>query len=92
MESCYSIHSLIREDSGIVKVVVHFFEGVTSTLDEKDENGNLIPVTRYRNTAKIRDAEFIWSDNPTEADIISRLNTELVKDTTRTPIPEQVNA
>jgi len=76
-------------DDGSWDIKLQIYEGDTTTEDE-DENGtgNVVPVTRYRRVALVRE-EQLHFPAISERALSKRLRVELAKDRTRTPIPEQ---
>ena len=92
MQTDYKISRMTRHDDGRVEVVARIYEGdVTTELE------GIVPqvlVTRYRRTRLLRTFTLSLPDLPlaaTDAQILRKLNDELKKDTTRTPIAEQRN-
>lgn len=95
MQTDYKVARMTRHDDGRVEVVARVYEGdVTTELEPSlDGRGLPVPVTRYRRTRFLRTVTLSLPDLPlaaTEAQVRRRLNDELKKDTTRTPIVEQV--
>ena len=95
MQTDYKIAHLTRYDDGKVEVVARIYEGDVTTETDQDPSGKLASITRYRRTRLLREVKLSLPDLPlaaTDAQIRRRLNDELKKDTTRTPIAEQRNA
>lgn len=50
----YKFWYIKRDDNGkIIEAAVRFYEGDITTEDELNEDGVLVPVTRYRRTARL---------------------------------------
>ena len=92
MKTDYKISRITRFDDGRVEVVARIYEGDITTENERLVDGGTGPVTRYRRTGLLRTVTLTLPDLPTQAtdaQIRRRLNDELKKDRTRTPIAEQ---
>ena len=85
----YKHPRIIKENNGEVTVLARIYEGAITTEKEENEEGQLVDVTRYRRTSKLKEITKVISSSPTKAGIDNELNIELAKDVTRTPIDEQ---
>lgn len=89
MKISYKVAYVSRKDDiHIDSVMVIFYEGDTTTENEKDINGKVTPVTRYRLLNKLREKVYTDKDFGVikeENDLFVFLNKELTKDRTRTP-------
>ena len=96
MQTDYKISRMTRHDDGRVEVVARIYEGdVTTEPEAITASPVLVLVTRYRRSRLLRTVTLFLPDLPLaaiDAQIRSKLNDELKKDTTRTPIAEQRNA
>lgn len=88
----YKIVRRTNLDDGSQTGLVRFYEGDTTTEDELDESGNVVPVTRYRRSLFLAETTYAFREAKTDSSLRQYLNDELAKDATRTPISEQVNA
>ncbi|MCA9325725.1 hypothetical protein KDA23_06750 [Candidatus Saccharibacteria bacterium] len=54
-----------REDDGVIYQKVRYYEGDTTTEDERnpDNPDELIPVTRYRRVSLIEEVEYEYEAN-----------------------------
>ena len=55
MKTDYKFWYIRRDDDvHISECAVRFYEGEITTENERDVNGNLVPITRYRRTKKLK--------------------------------------
>lgn len=58
MRTDYKFAYIMRNDDGLItEAGVRFYEGEVTTENEKDIDGNLVPVTRYRRSRKLNGVE-----------------------------------
>lgn len=58
MKCDYKFWYIKRDDNGfIAEAAVRFFEGDVTTENEKDEDDNIVPVTRYRRSRRLDPSE-----------------------------------
>lgn len=82
----YKIHRK-TEKGDDVTVVARFYEGEIATENELNfDTGKMEPVTRYRRSKKLKEVTYNYKKGD---DIVRKLNSELKKDATRTPIAKQ---
>lgn len=93
MKTDYKFAYILRKDDvHIDECGVRFYEGDITTEDEKDFNGNIIPVTTYRRFNKIKEVVFTEKDFgviSSDDELRVFLNGKLRKDKTRVPVDEQ---
>jgi hypothetical protein len=85
----YKIQRITRDPDGRVEVVYQVSEGEITVEDEETADG-IVAVTRYRRSAPVGYIQILqWSDAPSDATILLRLNRRLANDEERTSIDEQ---
>ena len=96
MQTDYKISRITRFDDGRVEVIYQVYEGDVTTELERQINGTMAPVTRYRRFRALGPpATITMPDLPLralDAQIRRICNDRLALDLTRTPIAEQRNA
>ena len=72
---------------------VGFYEGnITTKLEENPATLKRENVTRYRRSKLLLEKDFEFEGTISDDEVRRKMNTELSKDKTRTPIKKQVNA
>lgn len=80
-----------RDDDGTVTALVRIYEGdeTTEVEEDVDDITVLVPVTRYRRTALLRELTVNPPGRPSDNALRGLVNAELAQDLSRTPIDEQ---
>ena len=82
----------IKKSVTAVWVTYKIYQGAVTTENEEDANGNLVPVTRYRRTAKLGERIRSFPANVSDATIQHEGTVEaLVLAPAETLIPEQAS-
>jgi len=87
----YKTPRVTQHDDGSWTVLLRIYEGDVTTENELDKRGNMVPVTRYRRIAVLREETLEFQPMP-EVALHGLLRVELAKDLTRQPIEEQRDA
>lgn len=78
-----------RDPGKPTRVVMKIYEGAETTEDERDLDGNLVPVLRYRRTTKIGEKVLLIDETRSDDKLRDNCDVELNKDDTRTAIGGQ---
>ena len=84
----YHIKHIIRKRKSI-DVIAHVYEGEINTQDEMGPNGDIVPITRYRPTAKIATVDITFDKPFSESAIHAHLKNYLKEVPGKTPIEAQ---